>query len=100
MAVADQSARSNAPLDRGEEHETAKLWADRSGNAVIAKLVQLDGKWYFDLRRYFTNPQGKFTATKKGVMVSVRKLPDLVKAVGKSEREAIRLGFLKSEDAE
>jgi hypothetical protein len=95
MPVQQPHDASNAPaLSRGEEHETAKLWADRSGNAVIAKLVQLDGKWYVDIRRHFTNAQGTFTPTKKGLMLSVRKIPDLCKAIAKTEREAVRLGLL------
>src|SRR5262245_29084911 len=94
-SVADQKITSTAPPERGAEHEIAKLWADRSGNAVIAKLVQLDGKWYADIRRYFTNAEGKFSPTKKGLMLSVRKIPELCKAVAKTEREAVRLGLLQ-----
>jgi hypothetical protein len=46
------------------------------------------------VRRYFTNSAGKLTPTRKGFAISLRKLPELRKAIAKVERQARAQGLL------
>jgi hypothetical protein len=68
-----------------EEIEIAKFWANRSGDAVIVRLVQYESRWFVDIRRH-ASEAGKFVPTKKGLFVLGRKLPELIKALNKAER--------------
>jgi Transcriptional Coactivator p15 (PC4) len=81
-----------------EPIEIAKFWANRGGDAIIVKLVQYHGRWCVDCRRYFTNKSGLFSPTAKGLMISVRKLPDLVKAITRAEEEANKRGLIAGGD--
>jgi hypothetical protein len=80
MSIANAKTDNNAPPQRGEEVEVYKWWANRKGEAIITKLVELDGRWFIDIRRSFSNSSGRFSPTQRGVMVPVRKIPDFVKA--------------------
>lgn len=80
------------------EIEIAKFWCNRRGEAVIVKLVQYHGRWCCDLRRHYTNQQGMFAPTNKGLMLDLRKLPELVKAVERAEKQAQAHGLLDGGD--
>lgn len=73
---------------RGAEVEISKFWANRRGDAIIVKLVEFGGKWFIDARRHYTDRSGRFAPTAKGTMLCIRKLPELLKAIEKAEREA------------
>jgi len=77
-----------------EPIEIAKFWANRRGEAVIVRLIDLEGRWFFDARRYYTDKHGKFAPTAKGLTLSVLKLPEFVKAITKAEAEARNRGLL------
>jgi hypothetical protein len=77
-----------------EPIEVAKFWANRSGDAVIIKLVQYHGRWCIDVRRNITTRQGLFAPTSKGLMLSIGKLPDLAKAIARAEAEAGKHGLI------
>ncbi len=89
-------ARQHATVDqdRGEEIEIAKDWANRKGEAIITKLVEFKGRWFIDVRRHYTNKDGRFAPTPKGLMLPVRKIVNLAKAVTKAEAEARSRGMI------
>lgn len=97
MAVAARTTNSDAPV-WGEEIEIDKWWANRRGEAIITKLVEINGRWFIDIRRHFTNSSGKFSPTQTGVMLPVRKIPDLARSIAKAERAAQERGFLAHND--
>lgn len=77
-----------------EPIEIAKFWANRSGDAIIIKLVQYHGRWCVDVRRYYSTREGLFAPTNKGLMVSIGKLPDLAKAIARAETQAGKHGLI------
>jgi hypothetical protein len=77
--------RNNAP---NSETEIAKFWANRIGKTIIIKPIEYDGRMFVDARRHFTDPKGRLSATPKGRMLPIRKLPDLTIALLKAEDKA------------
>jgi hypothetical protein len=69
-----------------KQTEVAKFWANRGGEAIIVKLVNYGNKRFIEIRKHFTNREGKFSPTHHGVTLSIRKLPDLLKALTKAAR--------------
>ncbi len=96
MALQQNPIDGNVVPEReGEDFEIAKFWANRKGEAIIVKLTRFENRWFVDARRYYTDKQGKLAPTVKGVTLVVRKLPDLLKALGKAEGEARTRGLLR-----
>lgn len=97
MPLAEPIARNNSLTER-DPIEINKFWMTRSGDACITRIIFFKGKPFLDIRRNFTGPDGRFTATKKGIALSLRKIRDLRTALEKAEREAGELGLLKCND--
>jgi hypothetical protein len=84
------SARVTLP----EPVEIAKFWRNRRGEAVIVSLREYEGRVLIDCRVNFTNKEGKFQPTNKGLSLVVLRLPELAKAINKALTTAQSLGLL------
>jgi hypothetical protein len=82
-----------------EPVEIAKFWRNRRGEAVVVQLRQYEGHILADARVNFTNKEGKLQPTRKGISISVRRLPELAAALVKAERKARELGLIADGEA-
>jgi transcriptional coactivator p15 (PC4) len=74
-----------------------QLWKGRQRTECIrATLSQYKGKPVFDVRVFFVTQSGHMQASKKGITVSIAKLPDLRKALEKAEARAIDLNLIEA----
>jgi hypothetical protein len=74
----------------------AKFWANRKGDAVFVQIKEFEGHVLIDLRKHFKDDDGRLLPTKKGLSLTVSRLPDLAKAIKQAERKAHELGLIKS----
>jgi hypothetical protein len=79
-----------------EPIEVAKFWANRRGEAVIVSLREYEGAVVIDVRRFYTGADGKFAPTRKGISLTINKLPDLATAINKAVTKAQELGLIRS----
>jgi hypothetical protein len=78
-----------------------KFWKNRQRNeAVWVTLGDFAGQALINVRVYSTGPDGIDRPTTKGLALSVRKLPELARALTKAETKAHQLGLIKAEAAE
>lgn len=80
-----------------EPVEIAKFWRNRRGEAICVSLEPFEGRAILHVRTYFTAPDRKLAPTKKGIAITVAKLPDLAAAVNKAAAKAAELGLLEGE---
>ena len=85
------------PIAENEPVEIHKMSRDRRGNALVFSLKSYRGRPFFDLRTYFTDTDGIFKPTAKGITASPRKLNEIFKAIGKTVDRARELGLLTDE---
>ena len=97
MDISENSTDGNVAPER-EPIETNKFWANRSGEAIVTRIMFFRGRPFLDCRRYFTDKQGKLAPTKKGFTILLRKMPELMKALAKTEAEARSLGLITEGD--
>jgi len=48
------------------------------------------------VRRFYTGADGKFAPTRKGISLTINKLPDLATAINKAVTKAQELGLIRS----
>lgn len=72
----------------------AEFWANRRGEFVRVQLREYEGHALVDVRKHFTNADGKLQPTAKGISLAVLRLPELAKAIAEAERQAIELGLI------
>jgi hypothetical protein len=96
--IAQAPAPSNTPESDLEEIEIAKFWANRKGEAIIVKLTPFKGRWFVDARRFYTDKQGKFAPTAKGICLPLRKLDDLTRALAKAKTIARDRGLIEGDE--
>ena len=87
-----------APEQERAPIEISKFWVTRSGEALITQITFFRGKPFLDCRRHYTDKAGKLAPTKKGFTISLRKLPELAKAVSKAEAEAKAHGLIGGDE--
>jgi Transcriptional Coactivator p15 (PC4) len=90
----------------GKQHEGATLrepvvvaefWANRAGESVRIQFREYEGTALVDVRRHYTAKDGVLRPTQKGLSITIRRLPDLARAIAKAERKARALGLIKPE---
>jgi hypothetical protein len=74
--------------------EVASFWKNRKGDAVTVTLKEWEGHLLIDIRQFFTASDGSMRATKKGISLAIRRLPELAAAILKAEGKARELGLL------
>lgn len=97
-----KSARQRPSVEPiGETVTIAKISKNRRRtDAIHITLSSFEGHNLIGVRIHSTGTDGIDRPTPKGVSVSVRKLPELARALVKAEAEARRLGLLDGEAAE
>jgi hypothetical protein len=71
-----------------------RFWKNRRKDAVIIQLSSYEGHNLVDLRTHSMSSDGKLLPTKKGLAVSILRLPELAKAVNKALARARELGLV------
>lgn len=79
-----------------EPIEIAKFWANRRGEAVIVSLREYEGAIVVDVRRHYIAVTGILAPTRKGISLTISKLPELATAVNKALAEARARGLVQS----
>jgi hypothetical protein len=77
-----------------EPIEIGKFWKNRRGDAVFVQIKSYEGVVFCDIRQFFQNDAGQSCPTKKGVALTLRKLPELVELLEKTLVKARELGLL------
>lgn len=78
-----------------EPVEIAQFWKNRSRvESLHVSLSEYEGHVLINVRIYATGTDGIDRPTTKGVAMSVRKLPELAKALVKAEATARDMGLL------
>ena len=72
----------------------AEFWANRRGESVRVQLREFEGRPLVDVRKHFTNGEGKLQATKKGLAIAVIRLPELAAAINRALATARELGLV------
>jgi len=71
-----------------------QFWANRRGESIRVQLSEYEGRLIVDVRKHFTNGEGKLQATRKGLALAVIRLPDLARAINKALAKARELGLV------
>ena len=86
-----------APLT--EPVEIAKFWKTRRRDiAIVVSLSQFESHNLINVREYFTGNDGCMRPSKKGLAMSLRRLPELAAAVDKALAKARELGLIDGQD--
>ena len=81
-----------------EPVEIAKFWKNRRRvESLHVSLSEYEGHALINVRIYATGTDGIDRPTTKGVAMSIRKLPELAKALARAEAKAVELGLLEDE---
>jgi Transcriptional Coactivator p15 (PC4) len=79
----------------------SKFWKNRRRNeSVRVSLSEYEGHCLINVRIYCTGSDGIDRPSTKGLAMSVRKLPELARALVKAEAEAVKRGLIEDEGAE
>jgi hypothetical protein len=79
--------------------EIAKFWKNRRQiESLHVSLSEYEGHALINVRLYATGTDGIDRPTKKGVAMSIGKLPELARALAKAEATARELGLLDGGD--
>jgi Transcriptional Coactivator p15 (PC4) len=74
-----------------------RFWKNRSKDAVVVSLSSFKDHNLVDLRTHSMSRDGKLLPTKKGLAVSILRLPELAKSVNKALAKARELGLIPDE---
>jgi hypothetical protein len=85
------------PIAENEPIEIHKMSRDRRGNALVFSLKSYQGRAFFDLRTYYTDRDGIFKPTAKGITASPSKLQEIFKAIVKTVDRARELGLINED---
>jgi len=78
-----------------EPIEVAKFWANRRGEAAIVSLREYEGAIVIDVRKHYSAADGTLKPTRKGIALTIRKLPELAAAIGKALAKARELKLIE-----
>jgi hypothetical protein len=82
-----------------EPVEIAKIWKNRwRRESVHVSLSEYEGHCLISIRVYSAGTDGIDRPTPKGVAMSIRKLPELAKALALAESKARALGLIDGQD--
>ena len=78
----------------------AEFWKNQRGFSVRVELTTYEGQDLVDVRSYATAADGTMQPTRKGISLSIRKLPELLAALVKARDKAAELGLLDEDGAQ
>lgn len=73
----------------------SEFWANRRGESIRVQFRTFEGMVLLDVRKHYTGADGKLLPTRKGLSLTIRRLPDLNAALAKAEHKARELGLIK-----
>jgi hypothetical protein len=80
-----------------EPVKIAAFRKNRSGASIRVSLENYQGRNLVDVRQCCTSSDGKMLMTKRGISLSVLRLPQLARAINKALVKAIELGLIEAE---
>jgi hypothetical protein len=72
-----------------------RFFKNRRGDIVAVQIKSFEGVVFCDIRQFFQNDAGQSCPTKKGVALTLRKLPELVELLEKTLAKARELGLIR-----
>jgi hypothetical protein len=75
----------------------AEFWANRCGESIRVQLRESEGRLIVDMRKHFTDSDGRLQATKKGLALLINRLPELADGVNRALVKARELGLIAGE---
>jgi hypothetical protein len=94
----DKHARTRRTPTLDVPIEVAKFFKNRHKDVIVITLSTYKDRNLVDIRQHFTNAEGQNRPTKTGVAMVVQRLPDLLKALVKAEKQARELGLLRGDE--
>jgi hypothetical protein len=89
-----------APATLAEPFTVAKFWKSRNhAEHIRVDLSEYEGRAIINVRIWQTGSDGIDRPTTKGIAMSVRKLPELAKALANAETKARELRLLDDESS-
>ncbi|HUI12551.1 MAG TPA: transcriptional coactivator p15/PC4 family protein [Xanthobacteraceae bacterium] len=95
MEIAAAVPKSKHDLALDSSKLVHEFWANRRGEAVRVQIRNYQGRNLIDLRKFFTGKDGRLRPTKKGLTLSIRKLPDLARGISNAMSAAHELGLIE-----
>ncbi len=77
------------PIIAGQMHK------NRKGDVVRVVLSTFEGNHICDIRQFFTGKDGLPAPTRKGLAISITRLPEFARLLEAAQRKAEQLGLLK-----
>ena len=77
--------------------EIGRFLKNRKGDVVIVAIKEFEGVIFADARQFYTGADGISRPTKKGIAITLRRLPELVELLDKAIAKVRELGLLESE---
>lgn len=74
----------------------ASFYRNRRHEEVRVTFSRLEGKAICDLRIFFPTEAGNMQPSRKGIAVTIQRLPDLLKAIEKAYARAIELDLVEA----
>lgn len=93
---------TNVPPDKPPLDDAvlvSEFWANRRGESVRIQIRSFEGRRIIDLRKFFTDKSGKLKPTRKGLSLSIVRLPDLARGINRACTAAADLGLIAPEKA-
>ena len=72
----------------------SKFWKNRRHDIIQVSLSTFEGSNLVNIREHFTDAAGVDRPTRKGIAMTVRRLPALAKAVNDALAKAVELGLI------
>ena len=82
-------------MNLAEPIEIGKFFKNRKGDIVVVQIKELEGVIFADARQFFTDTDGISRPTKKGLAISLHRLPELVALLEKTLAKARELGLIR-----
>jgi hypothetical protein len=77
-----------------EPIEIGRFFKNRRHDIVAVQIKSYEGVVFCDIRQFFENDAGQNCPTKKGIGITLHKLPELVSLLEKAIEKASELGLL------
>jgi hypothetical protein len=74
-----------------------RFFKNRRHDIVAVQIKSYEGVIFCDIRQFFENDAGQNCPTKKGIGITLRKLPELVSLLEKAIEKATELGLIGDE---
>jgi Transcriptional Coactivator p15 (PC4) len=82
-------------MNLAEPIEIGKFFKNRKGDIVVVQIKEFEGVIFADARQFYTGADGISRPTKKGLAITLRRLPELVEPLDKALTRASELGLIR-----